>query len=58
MTRVKLGSRVSTEGWHFDSPTVTIDEDRRSWKVFGNKWLESTVYGPVLGKNGGKWQIR
>ena len=57
MNRIKLGSRVSTEGWRFDSPTVTREEDRWSWKVFG-KWLDSRVYGKVLGKNGGKWQVR
>ena len=57
MSRIKLGSRVSTEGWCFHSPTVTIHEDRLSWKVFGKKSLDSRVYGTVLGKNGGKWQV-
>lgn len=57
MSRIKLGSRVSMEGWCFHSPTVTIHEDRLSWKVFGKKSLDSRVYGTVLGKNGGKWQV-
>ena len=58
MSRIKLSSRVSTESWHFDSPTVTIEEDKWSWKVFGKKWLDSRVYGTVLGKNGRKWQVK
>ena len=58
MSRIKLGSRVSTEGWCFDSPTVTLHEDRWSGKFFGNKWLDSRVYGTVLRKNGRKWQVK
>ena len=57
MARIKIGSRVSTEAWRFDSK-CSQDSDRWSFSLFGPDWRDSRVTGIVVDKCGGKWMVK
>jgi hypothetical protein len=58
-SRIRIGSRVSTEGWRFDITSAdTLVKNRWSYKIFGDQWVDSRVFGSVLGKIGCKWQVK
>lgn len=58
--RIRIGSRVSTEAWRFDS-IVKEDLDRWSYKQFGDTWRDARVFGIVVDRVGEKllvlWDI-
>ena len=58
--RIRIGSRVSTEAWRFDS-LVPDDSDRWSFKQFGDTWRDARVFGTVVDRVGEKllvlWDI-
>ena len=53
MSRIKIGSRVSTEAWRFDKNSSVLEE-RWSFLNFGERWLGSPVVGTVDGKSGNR----
>ena len=57
MSRIKLGSRASTEAWRFDR-TCNNEKDRWSYSIFGENWGDGRVCGIVLSKEGEKWRVK
>ena len=57
MGKIKIGSRVSTKAWRFNSKH-TVTEERRSFLTFDEKWLDSRVVGTVEGKSGNRSVLR
>ena len=60
MNRITINSRVSTEGWRFD--TDTSDDERLSYLIFGENWRDSRLNGTVKARSGGdkrlvEWDI-
>ena len=55
-TRIKKGSRVSTEAWRFDQTKIEVD--RWSYKNFGETWQDARIFGTVVDKSGQKWKIK
>ena len=54
--RTKIGSRVSTKAWRFDTASGKSIH-RWSYKIFGEKWMDCHVIGTVGGKQGSKWTV-
>ena len=58
MSRIKLGSRVSTEAWRFDQKNVNKLEDRWSYLHFKSLWRDARLFGTVKGKSGNRWLVQ
>ena len=56
MSRIKHGSRVSTEAWRFYTKGVA-NEHCWSYLQFGGKWMDSQVYGTVISRSGDIWTV-
>ena len=57
MSRIKLGSRVSTEAWCFDR-TCNNEKDHWPYSIFGENWREGRVCGIVLSKECEQWRVK
>ena len=56
MPRIKVNCLVSTEAWQFDA-AKSLECDRWSYKIFGEKWRDARVHGKVVGKCREKWKV-
>ena len=56
-TRIKVGSKVSTQACRFDHPHTTIENQRWSYKVFGPAWKDARMYGTVQAFKEGRWEV-
>ena len=57
MSRIKVGSRVSTEAWRFDQKSAEL-KDRWSYLQFGELWMDARIVGTVEGKTGNRWLVK
>ena len=55
MSRIKCGSRVSTEALRLD--TKDVANKHWSYLQFGGKWMDSQAYRTVINKSGDKWTV-